>query len=58
MKKYFSGDILLAKILIVNKIAMIKFFKDLSFGVNFKKYKKHIINTHKINGVRKIGSQS
>ena len=39
---------------IVNKIAMIKFLKYLSFGVKFKQHKMYKINTHKINGVRKI----
>ena len=54
-EKYFSSDFLPAKTLIINKIATIKFFKNLSFGVNFKKHKMYKINTQKINGVRKIG---
>ena len=56
MKKYFFSDFLLAKTLIINKIATIKFFKNLSFGVNTKQYKTYKNNTHKINGVRKIRS--
>ena len=49
MKKYFSDDFILAKILIVNKIAILKFLKNLSCGVNFKKYKMYKNNTYKIN---------
>ena len=54
MKKYFFGDFFLAKTLMVNKIATVKFLKNLSFGVNIKKNKMYKVNTHKINGVRKI----
>ena len=35
-KKYFFGDLLLAKILEANKIAMKKFLKNLSFKVDFE----------------------
>ena len=49
MEKYFSGDLLLAKTL--------KFLKNLSFGINFKQHNLYKINTHKINGARKIRSQ-
>ena len=54
MKKYFSSDFLLVKTLIVNKIAAIKFLKNLRFVANFKQYKVYKINTHKINRVRII----
>ena len=47
MKKYFFGDFLLAKTLIVNKIAKIKFLKNLLFEVNFIKYTIYKTNTHK-----------
>ena len=49
-----SSDFLLAKTLIVNEIAKIKLLDNLWFGVNFKQYNMYQINTHKINGVRKI----
>ena len=58
MKKYFFGDFVLVKALIVNKIAMINFLKDLSFKLNFKQNKMYKINTHKINSVRKIRPKS